>query len=64
MSAGSAASSPGPASAPGPEALDRLRAAWTGSARAAELIAKQGSFEGFGSFLPFHRLDAFLRQPR
>jgi 2-methylisocitrate lyase-like PEP mutase family enzyme len=36
------------------------RAAWTGFARAATLIAEQGSFEGFDALVPFSELDRFF----
>jgi len=37
------------------------RAAWTGFARAAALIAKQGSFEGFDALVPYSEVDGFFQ---
>jgi 2-methylisocitrate lyase-like PEP mutase family enzyme len=39
------------------------RAAWTGFARAAEKISREGSFTGFEGLLPFAELDGFFRSP-
>lgn len=38
------------------------RAAWTGFARAAKLIAGEGSFAGFDGMMPFAELNGFLRE--
>lgn len=38
------------------------RAAWTGFARAAQLIAADGSFAGFDGMLPFAELNGFFRE--
>jgi 2-methylisocitrate lyase-like PEP mutase family enzyme len=38
------------------------RAAWTGFIRAAETIAKQGSFAGFDGLVPFAELNNFFRR--
>jgi 2-methylisocitrate lyase-like PEP mutase family enzyme len=40
------------------------RAAWTGFVRAAERIAREGSFAGFEGLLPFAELDGFFRSAR
>ena len=37
------------------------RAAWTGFIRAAELIAKDGSFAGFDGLIPFAEITGFFR---
>jgi len=36
------------------------RTAWTGFIRAAELIAKEGSFSGFDGTVPFAELNNFF----
>lgn len=38
-----------------------VRAAWTGFARAAKLIANEGSFAGFDGIMPFAELNGFFR---
>lgn len=38
------------------------RAAWTGFARAAQLIAKDGSFAGFDGMIPFSEVNGFFRK--
>ena len=37
------------------------RAAWTAFMRAAELIAKEGSFAGFNDLVPFAEINGFFR---
>jgi 2-methylisocitrate lyase-like PEP mutase family enzyme len=37
------------------------RAAWTGFLRAAELIAKEGSFAGFDDLIPYAEINGFFR---
>ena len=37
------------------------RAAWTGFARAAKLIAQEGSFAGFNGMIPFAEVNGFFR---
>ena len=38
------------------------RAAWTGFARAAKLIAAEGSFAGFDGMIPFAEVNGFFRE--
>ena len=37
------------------------RAAWTAFMRAAQLIAKEGSFAGFNDLVPFAEINGFFR---